>query len=335
MSNKILAFAESKDNKFKNPAFEITSAAASLAAQLAGCEFSVITINNCSGDELKILGKYGAKNVFHISLDDLNSKSGQSGFLYSHTAESKAVSEFAKANGYNIILLSATSFGKEIAPSVAVRTDSAIAVDCVEIDGESGTVVIKRPVYAGKSYTKVRFNSENIVLTLRPNVFKPVITGGDTEITEVDAGTLNIVAGDFRTVVKEAVVASGKLDVAEADRIVSGGRGLRSSENFALIERLASVIGAATGASRAVVDAGWRPHGEQVGQTGKTVSPSLYIACGISGAIQHLAGMSSSKCIVAINKDKDAPIFQTANYGIVGDVFDVLPVLTEELKNIV
>ncbi len=335
MSNKILAFAESKDNKFKNPAFEITSAAASLAAQLGGCEFSVITINNCTDDELKILGKYGAKNVFHISLDDINSKSGKSGFLYSHTATAKAISEFAIANGYNIILLSATAFGKEIAPSAAVKTDSAIAVDCVEIDGESGTVVIKRPVYAGKSYTRVKFNSENIVLTLRPNVFKPNLSDGDAAITKVEASSLNIGVDDFKTVVKEVTAASGKLDVAEADRIVSGGRGLRGPENFTLIEKLASVIGGATGASRAVVDAGWRQHGEQVGQTGKTVSPSLYIACGISGAIQHLAGMSSSKCIVAINKDKDAPIFQAANYGIVGDVFEVLPVLTEELKKIV
>lgn len=331
--SKILVFAETKDNGFKSNAFEAVSAGKMLSDRL-GKEFSVITINNAADEHLKTLGKYGVSKVFHIELDDLNSKSGISDIKYSHCSFAAAISKFAKNNGYGIILLAATSFGKEIAPTLAVKNDSAIITDCTEFVFEGNSVSFKRPAYAGKCYTFVKSETENIVVSIRPNVFKAVENNNDTAIEKISSDSLGINEGDFGAHVSDVSVASGKLDVAEADIIVSGGRGLRGPENFNLIEDLASVLGAATGASRAVVDAGWRPHGDQVGQTGKTVSPSLYIACGISGAIQHLAGMSSSKFIVAINKDKDAPIFQVADYGIVGDVFEVLPVLTEEIKKL-
>ena len=333
MSNKILAFAEVKEGKFKNPAFEVVTEARKLAEQL-GSEFEVVAIGNGLDEEVKSLGEYGAKKVLLVDLNDLNSKSGNSGFEYSQSAFAKVISELAKSRGADIVLMSATALGKDLAPRVAIKTESAVGPDCVDIKVDGGSVIVKRPVYAGKSYIDMKFNDNKIVITLRPNVFKAEKADGNVDVEKVDAGSLNITADDFGSVVKETKVSSEKLDVAEASIIVSGGRGLRGPENWNLIEDLAAVLGAATGASRAVVDAGWRPHAEQVGQTGKTVSPNLYVACGISGAIQHLAGMSSAKCIVAINKDKDAPIFQIADYGIVGDAFEILPALKDELKNV-
>jgi electron transfer flavoprotein alpha subunit len=330
--NKILVFAETKDNVFKANAFEVVSAGKFLADKLS-TEFAVITINDAGDDELKTLGKYGATKIFHLSLNEVNAISGLVDIKYSHGSFASAVSSFAVANGYKFVLLSGTSFGREISPCIAAKTDAAIVPDVVDFIPEDGGVSFKRPAYAGKCYTKVKTDG-NVVVTLRPNVFKAVENNTDAAVEKITPDSVNISSNDFSVYVSDVAVASGKLDVAEADIIVSGGRGLRGPENFHIVESLAGVLGAAVGASRAVVDAGWRPHGEQVGQTGKTVSPSLYVACGISGAIQHLAGMSSSKFIVAINKDKDAPIFQVADYGIVGDVFEVLPVLTKEIKKL-
>jgi electron transfer flavoprotein alpha subunit len=330
--NKILVFAETKDNVFKANAFEVVSAGKFLADKL-GTEFAVITVSDASAEQVQALGKYGASKVYQLSLNELNAKSELTDIKYSHGAFASAVSSFADANGYGMVLLSGTSFGREISPSIAAKTGSAIVPDVVDFIPEDGSVSFKRPAYAGKCYTKVKADGK-VVVTLRPNVLKPAENNADASVEKITPDSVNITANDFSAYVSDVAVAGGKLDVAEADIIVSGGRGLRGPENFHLVEELASVLGAAVGASRAVVDAGWRPHGEQVGQTGKTVSPSLYVACGISGAIQHLAGMSSSKFIVAINKDKDAPIFQVADYGIVGDVFEVLPVMTEEIKKL-
>ncbi|MFA5404851.1 MAG: electron transfer flavoprotein subunit alpha/FixB family protein [Ignavibacteria bacterium] len=333
MSNKILAYIESKDNKFKNSAYEVISEAKKLSGLLE-CEFDVLTISDSNNPGINNLGEYGVKKIKIVDEKKLNNIFG-SDIKYSYSAIAKVISETASSGGYNIILLSATSFGKEIAPAISVKTDSAFCPDCIDIKISDGNIIATKPVYAGKSYVDIKFNSDKILLTLRPNVFKSIKADSENiEIENIEINSLNISQSDFKTAIKDVIIASEKLDVAEADRIVSGGRGLKGPENFSLIENLAASIGAAIGASRAVVDAGWRPHSEQVGQTGKTVSPSLYIACGISGAIQHLAGMSSSKCIVAINKDKDAPIFQIADFGVVGDVFEVLPVLTEEFKKL-
>ncbi len=228
------------------------------------------------------------------------------------------------------LIVGNTSLGNDLAPRLAVKLNSGCITDCVNLQVESGEVIATRPIYAGKAFTKVKLSSVVKVFTIRPNVFKAELYENGTsniEIKEISSPNLKSRVVSFKK-------SEGKLDVAEADIIVSGGRGMKGPENFNLIESLADSLSAAVGASRAVVDAGWRPHREQVGQTGKTVSPSLYVACGISGAIQHLAGMSTSKYIVAINKDKDAPIFSVADYGIAGDLFEILPVLTEEIKKI-
>lgn len=335
MSRRILAIIDAKDSKFKNPAFEVVTEANKLASQL-NTDFDTLVIGSGLEIDSKILGNYGANEVFYIELSELNSVSGKSGFEYSQSSFTKIISEFAKSKDSGILLLSANSLGKELAPRIAVRINASYCPDCINIKIDESGLTAFRPVYAGKSITSVKLKNENKVLTLRPNVFKPEkISDAEATVTKIDVTSLGVSESDFSILAKEVITSSEKLDVAEADKIVSGGRGLRGPENFHLIEDLASALGAATGASRAVVDAGWRPHSEQVGQTGKTVSPSLYVACGISGAIQHLAGMSSSKCIVAINKDKDAPIFQIADYGIVGDVFEIIPVLTEEIKKVV
>jgi electron transfer flavoprotein alpha subunit len=211
-----------------------------------------------------------------------------------------------------------------------VKIDAGLAAECTALRVENGEIIATRPVYAGKGMADVRVKSPVKMFSLRPNVFSAGAAAAASAV--VEKRNVLLTDDDFGAVAKEIKMSSGKKDVAEADIIVSGGRGLKAPENFSLIEDLAATLNAAVGASRAVVDAGWRPHDEQVGQTGKTVAPSLYVAVAISGAVQHLAGMSSSKFIVAINKDKDAPIFSIADYGIVGDAFEVVPALTAELK---
>ncbi|MFM8473876.1 MAG: electron transfer flavoprotein subunit alpha/FixB family protein, partial [Candidatus Kapaibacterium sp.] len=237
------------------------------------------------------------------------------------------------ANGCDAVFFAANAAGKEIAPRVAVRLSAGLIVDAVEIVSGATNVRVKRPVFAGKALDIVESTTAVTVVTLRPNVFTAKTAEASATVS-VSTFTPELDASQCRVVVTNVVRNEGTLDVLEADTIVSGGRGMKGPEHFHLVEDLAKSLGAAVGASRAVVDAGWRPHGEQVGQTGKTVSPKMYVACGISGAVQHLAGMSSSKIIVAINKDKDAPIFKVADYGIVGDVFDVLPKLTEKISGI-
>jgi electron transfer flavoprotein alpha subunit len=220
--------------------------------------------------------------------------------------------------------------GKDLAPHVSAKIEAGLAMDCTALNLSGDQIIATRPIYAGKALLDVSINSPKKVFTLRPNVFNPgILSDNIAEVLSVNVDSVNM-----KIKLVEMKKAEGKLDVAEADIIVSGGRGMKGPENFHFVEELAELLGGASGASRAVVDAGWRPHGEQVGQTGKTVSPNLYIALGISGAIQHLAGMRSSKYIVAINKDKDAPIFQVADYGIAGDIFDVVPKLIEEIKKI-
>ncbi|MBM4175518.1 MAG: electron transfer flavoprotein subunit alpha/FixB family protein [Ignavibacteria bacterium] len=324
MSVKVLVVLEQRDGEIKKQSYEPARKGVKLAKELNGEVIGLILGNDISN--LNALNDHGLTKVIHLKNKSLQN--------YSSTAYGKLIADTAKKEGSNLILLSHTALGKDLAPIIAVKLNAGYSADCTDISSEDGSINAIRPIYAGKSNLKFSLSSANTVLTIRPNSIPLNEDGFNTQanITVLDVSDDEL---DLRAKVTEFVKASEKLDVAEADVIVSGGRGMKGPEHFNLLEEMANTLGAAVGASRAVVDAGWRPHGEQVGQTGKTVSPSLYIACGISGAIQHLAGMSSAKCIVAINKDKDAPIFQIADYGLVGDVFEILPVMNEELKKVV
>lgn len=318
MINKILVFIEQRNGQIKKSSFETVSKAKSIADKLDSTIEAVVIGNSITDAET--IGKYGINNVTHIKHSDLEN--------YSTSAYSKLISEHANEIDADTIFISNSAMGKDLAPFVAVNLNAGIVVDCTELSVNEEDVIATRPVYAGKALIDIKLSSEKKVFTLRPNVFPANIKSEEKAnivIKEVESVNLS-------SKVIEIKKGSDKLDVTEAQIIVSGGRGLKGSENFSMIEELAGLLGAATGASRAAVDAGWRPHSEQIGQTGKTVSPNLYIAVGISGAIQHLAGMSSSKYIVAINKDKDAPIFQVTDYGIAGDAFEIVPAIIDELK---
>lgn len=251
---------------------------------------------------------------------------------YSSEGYAKVAAEIIEAVDPEYIILGDTSFGKDLAPKLAGRLRAGLASDCTALEISDGNVVFTRPIYAGKVLAKVNFHSARKIVTIRPYVF-PAPEMDESKTAKVEKVAAD--AGEIRAVVKEIIATSGgKPTIGDADAIVAGGRGLKASENFKLIEDLADILSGAVGASRPVVDTGWIDHSHQVGQTGRTVSPNLYIACGISGAIQHLAGMASSKCIVAINKDEDAPVFQIADYGVAGDLFDVLPHFSSELKKL-
>jgi len=316
----ILVFAEQRDSKFKKSAFEAVSTGRALADQSGGTCTAIVIGHNVTGIAAE-LAAYGATEVLVVDSPRTEQHAGG--------AWAAAIVQAAKAGRADIVLLSATQMGKDIAPRIAVGLDAGLGADCTALRVENSDVIASRPIYAGKAITEIKVKTPVKVFSIRPNVFSVKNTGGTAAVKPFNA---ELTDANFAAVVTGTKVASGRPDVAEADIIVSGGRGLKGPEHYHLIEELADVLHAGVGASRAVVDAGWRQHDEQVGQTGKTVSPSLYIACGISGAVQHLAGMSSSKYIVAINKDKDAPIFQIADYGIVGDVFEILPELTSRLK---
>jgi electron transfer flavoprotein alpha subunit len=315
---KVLVFIEEKNGALKRTSAEALTAAMATGASVVGAAIG-------SGVTPEMVAPYGLTNLVHIRHALLERHSSQ--------AMAHAISQCAVAEGCDALFFAANAAGKEIAPRVAVRLNAALISDAVEIVGGSSSIRVKRPVFAGKALDIVESKTAVTVVTLRPNVFtaKNAETPSNVAVASFEP-TMD--AEHCKVVVTNVVRNEGTLDVLEADTIVSGGRGMKGPEHFHLVEDLAKTLGAAVGASRAVVDAGWRPHGEQVGQTGKTVSPKMYVACGISGAVQHLAGMSSSKIIVAINKDKDAPIFKVADYGIVGDVFDVLPKLTSRISQI-
>ena len=317
----VLAVLEQRDGALRKVSHEVVTGARRLADALGGnVDALILAADAVRGADQ--LGRFGADQVITLT----NAAFG----MYAPEGYARAIAERVQSGGYGAVVFAASATGKDLAPRVAARLGRPLAQEVTDLAVEAGAVTVIRPVYAGKALLKLKINGAPAVISLRPSVFTPVER---PKAGTQESATAAVPAG--RVVVRAIKAAeAGTLDVAEAPIVVSGGRGLKEPANFKVLEELAAAFAgrAAVGASRAVVDAGWRPHADQVGQTGKTVSPTLYVAVGISGAIQHLAGMRTSKVIVAINKDKDAPIFKVADYGIVGDLFEVVPKLTEEIK---
>lgn len=318
--SSVLVVLEQRDGVVKRISHEALAAARGAADALGGEVHGLLV--GPEGVSTEGLGAAGADKVMVVTDDTLG--------LYQANQHASIAAETAKQGGYDLVLLGATSLGRDLGPRLAAKLSCPIAPDVTSLKAD-GEIVVTRPVYSGKAIYTVKITNRPCVISVRPNIFSVLAADKPGAIEHVPADTT---ADDRATTVAVKEPEKAAQDVAEASIVVSGGRGLKGPESFHLIEELATVLGGAPGASRAVVDAGWRPHSEQVGQTGKTVSPTLYFAIGISGAIQHLAGMRTSKVIVAINKDRDAPIFKVADYGIVGDLFEVMPRLIEELKKL-
>jgi electron transfer flavoprotein alpha subunit len=326
MANGIWIIAEQRRGTLRKISFELASEGRRLADQ-SGQPLAAVVMGSQISEEAKKLAAYGPDTLYVADDPALAN--------YTPEAYTAVLADLIKKHEPDIVLLGASAQGKEQAAKLAARLETGLAQDCVSFRLENGLLIAKRPLYAGKVYAEVACEtSRPQMAAARPNVLS-LAEPDASRTAEVVNVAVALKPEDQRTVlVEELADVSGKVDLTEATFIVSGGRGMKAAENFQVLEELAGVIGASVGASRSAVDAGWRSHTDQVGQTGKVVCPNLYIACGISGAIQHLAGMGSSKVIVAVNKDPDAPIFQKADYGIVGDLFEIVPVLKEEFKKI-
>ena len=318
----VLAIAELKDGKIRPVASEVVAVAASVAKRLGGSAHALVLGGAGVGEHSGELGTFGAEVV----------RVGEDPALEGHVPETHAavIAEVVASHGYATVLFTATAIGKDLAPRVAALVDAPLASDVTHLEVDGGKLVGTRPIYGGKALARLRFEASPAVLSLRRNAFG---ANRSPAAGRIEPFTATLPDGVRTRIVDFRAAEAGAVDVSEATVIVSGGRGMKGAEHWGLLEELRNALGPGTalGASRAVVDAGWRPHGEQVGQTGKTVAPKLYFAVGISGAIQHLAGMRTAQTIVAINKDSDAPIFAVADYGIVGDAFEVLPRLTAEI----
>lgn len=323
MAKGVWFVAEQRDGALRKVSFECASAARKLADAL-GDEVCAVLLGSGVEGVAAELGKYGVDKVYVADAPIFAQ--------YQTDSYANAVAKIVKEKSPAILLLSWSVIGKDLSTRLVGKLATGMASDCVELAIENGRLLAKRPLYAGKCFGDVVIATDPQMAALRPNVFPVSENPKSAAVEKFDAGVSD---ADVKAKVLEVQKdASGKVDLTEAEIIVSGGRGMKGPENYVILEELAAVLGATVGASRAAVDAGWRPQSDQVGQTGKVVSPNLYVACGISGAIQHLAGMSSSKYIVAINKDPDAPIFQKADYGIVDDLFKVVPEVTKAAKKL-
>ena len=320
----LLVLAESRGTELRKVALEAVSAARTLADQIGGAEVHALLLGPAGiGAKAAQLGQHGADVVL---------VGEHAGFArFAREAVAATIADRAKSGGYRAVILPFSANGRDLGPRVAARLDAPIAADVIALAGSGDALTVKHPGYANKVIVTLEVKGSPAVVSLRPSAFTPKENAKAGRVENISS------AADpsaERVVVKELIEgAKGKLDLGEAPVIVSGGRGLKAAENFKLVEDLAAAFGnAAVGATRAVTDEGWRPHSDQIGQTGRQVSPQLYVAVGISGAIQHLAGMRTARTIVAINKDPEAPIFKVADYGVVGDVLEVVPALTNAVR---
>ena len=313
----VLVYTESEEGTFKKIAFEAVSYAKGIADML-GTSVTAVSIN---GNDTNQLGNYGASKVLQVTNDQLQNFNAQ--------AYADAISQAAKNEGAQVVIVSSSANSKYLAPLLAVNLEAGYVPNVTELPLSSEPFKVKSTVYSSKAFATTEYTTNTKLIGLAKNAYG--VKENETAITAEDfSPTLD--ESDFNTKVTSVDKATDKVTIADADIVVSGGRGLKGPENWGMIEDLAEVLGAATACSKPVSDLGWRPHSEHVGQTGKPVSANLYIAIGISGAIQHLAGITSSKIIVSINTDKDAPMFEASDYGVIGDAMDVMPKLNEALK---
>jgi electron transfer flavoprotein alpha subunit len=319
MPEAVLAVSEYTEEGFRKVTYESLSQGRRLADEL-GVDLAVAVVGNGAEKEAGELKQYGADKIYVASPENF-----QSVLTDQYTDILAFIVETSQPA---IILMGATVLGKELAARMAARLSAPLATDCVAVDIRDDTMVTTRPIYGGKVLADIELLGTPKIITLRPNSFTVSEAEGLGKIEKIDTA-----AKASALAFIEKSVETDKIERTEADIVVSGGRGMGGSD-YAMLEELAELLGGAVGASRSAVDEGWRPYGDQVGQTGKVVSPNVYIACGISGAIQHLAGMSSSRVIVAINKDSDAPIFSKADYGVVGDVFEIVPLISEAVRKL-
>lgn len=316
----VLVYAENWEGKFKKSTFEAISYANEIAQKMNTTTVAV-SIGAVADEDLKNLGKYGANKVLSVTNDKLNTLVPQ--------AYASIIAEAGTKENADVVIFSYTYTGKSIAGRVAAKLKGGLVTGAVAVPSSTSPFTVRKKCFSGKGFTDVVVNSAVKLIALTPNAFQ--VIASDATAT-VEAFTPTLTDAQFKTLVKETKKTSGKISLTEAELVVSAGRGMKAPENWNIIEDLANTLGAATACSKPVSDIGWRPHHEHVGQTGITIGPNLYIAIGISGAIQHLAGVSSSKTIVAINSDAEAPFFKAADYGIVGDAFDIVPKLTEAIK---
>jgi electron transfer flavoprotein alpha subunit len=312
----ILVFVESADGKVKSTSMEAVA-----YAHLMGGDITAIALGSVDQSELENLGKYGAKKILHVADDRLNQ-----GIIQAYTSVLLKALEDEKAD---ILVLAGSSLGTPVAARIATKINASLATNVVEKPDTTSEFIVKRSIYTGKAFSLVALKNPKKVIAIRKNAAELKEVGSTVTVTPYTA-TLNDT--DFAVKITATEKATGEVLLPEANIVVSGGRGMKGPEHWTILEDLAKTLHAATGCSKPVSDMGWRPHHEHVGQTGVKVAPQLYIAVGISGAIQHLAGVNSSKCIVVINKDAEAPFFKAADYGIVGDAFDIVPKLTAAIK---